>query len=147
MNSRQSVDWHRLHGDHFRGARVLVTGGAGFIGSHLAEALTELGATVVVLDDLSGGSWDNVAPFGVEQVQASILDTRAVERAVAGCRYVFHQAALGSVPGSVDKPRLYNDVNTTGTLNVLEASREAGVRRVVYASSGATTLPSTSVSR
>ena len=136
MTLEPSTDWQRLHGTAFHGLRVLVTGGAGFIGSHLAEALSGLGASVVVLDDLSGGSRENVAPFrGVELVVASILDRDAVARATKGCRYVFHQAALGSVPGSVDNPRLYNDVNTTGTLNVLEAARGAGVARVMFAAS------------
>jgi nucleoside-diphosphate-sugar epimerase len=135
-NPRVSVDWHRLHGDTFRGQRVLVTGGAGFIGSHLAEVLSGLGASVVVLDDLSGGSRDNVKGFqSVELVVGSILDADLVTRCTRGCRYVFHQAALGSVPASVEKPRLFNDVNTTGTLNVLEAAREAGVSRVMFAAS------------
>lgn len=136
MKSDASIDWQRLHGDAFRGRRVLITGGAGFIGSHLAEALAGLGASVVVLDDLSGGAWDNLASFGpVERVQGSILDRDVVAHCVAGCQYVFHQAALGSVPGSVDNPRRYNDVNTTGTLNMLEAAREAGVGRVMFAAS------------
>jgi nucleoside-diphosphate-sugar epimerase len=131
-----SIDWHRLHGDTFRGQRVLVTGGAGFIGSHLAEVLSTLGASVVVLDDLSGGSRDNVNGFqSVELVVGSILDADLVARCTSGCRYVFHQAALGSVPASVEKPRLFNDVNTTGTLNVLEAARAAGVSRVMFAAS------------
>src|SRR4051794_14746946 len=135
-NTRVSVDWHRLHGDTFRGQRVLVTGGAGFIGSHLAEVLSGLGASVVVLDDLSGGSRDNVKDFqSVELVVGSILDAGLVTRCTSGCRYVFHQAALGSVPASVEKPRLFNDVNTTGTLNVLEAARAAGVGRVMFAAS------------
>jgi nucleoside-diphosphate-sugar epimerase len=125
-----------LHGNFFRGARVLVTGGAGFIGSHLAEALLQLGATVVVLDDLSGGSRDNLASFGpVEFMEGSILDHALLRRGTNGCKFVFHQAALGSVPRSVEQPRLYNDVNTTGTLNVLEAARAAGVKRVLFAAS------------
>ena len=136
MNPSITIDWHRLHGDSFRDQRVLVTGGAGFIGSHLAEVLAELGAPVVVLDDLSGGSRQNVASVrGVDFVVGSILDRDAVAAAIRGCRYVFHQAALGSVPASVERPRLFNDVNTTGTLNVLEAARDAGVRRVVFAAS------------
>ncbi len=114
---------------------MLITGGAGFIGSHLAEALCALGAHVVVLDDLSGGSTDNLAGFPVEFIQGSILDKPLLARASAGCRYVFHQAALGSVPRSVEQPELYNDVNTTGTLNVLEAARAAKVRRVMFAAS------------
>jgi nucleoside-diphosphate-sugar epimerase len=131
-----SIDWRSLHGDHFRNARCLVTGGAGFIGSHICEALVSLGASVVVIDDMSGGSADNLTAFGpVELVQASILDRDALAECTRGCRYVFHQAALGSVPRSVEQPRLYNDVNTTGTLNVLEAAREASVRRVMFAAS------------
>lgn len=136
MKSDASIDWQTLHGGAFSGRRVLITGGAGFIGSHLAEALSGLGAAVVVLDDLSGGDWDNLASFGgVEKVQGSILDRDVVGRCVAGCQFVFHQAALGSVPGSVDNPRHYNDVNTTGTLNVLETAREAAVGRVMFAAS------------
>jgi len=129
-------DWRSLHGDAFDNCRVLITGGAGFIGSHLAEALSKLGAHVVVIDDLSGGAQENIAPFErVQFVNASILDQGALSRCTAGCRYVFHQAALGSVPRSVEQPRLYNEVNTTGTLNVLEAARDAGVNRVMFAAS------------
>ena len=129
-------NWAELHGDSFDGVRVLITGGAGFIGSHLAEALSQLGASVVVLDDLSGGSRENLTSFGpVEFVEGSILDKPVVARATRGCRFVFHQAALGSVPRSVEQPRLYNSVNTEGTLNVLEAAREAGVARVMFAAS------------
>ena len=136
MTSSVRVNWAELHGDFFRGARVLVTGGAGFIGSHLSEVLNALGASVVVLDDLSGGARENLSSFGpVQFVEGSILDRKAVADCTRGCRYVFHQAALGSVPRSVEQPRLYNDVNTTGTLNVLEAAREAGVRRVMFAAS------------
>ncbi|HEY7118823.1 MAG TPA: NAD-dependent epimerase/dehydratase family protein [Tepidisphaeraceae bacterium] len=129
--------WRELHGDFFAGQRVLITGGAGFIGSHLAEALAALGAGVSVLDDLSGGSRENLAGFSppVTMVEGSILDAALVGRLTAGCAYVFHQAALGSVPRSVEQPRLYNDVNTTGTLNVLEAARAAGVVRVMFAAS------------
>jgi len=136
MSESIEVDWKSLHGGRFAGARVLVTGGAGFIGSHLAEALWKLGAQVVVIDDLSGGSRDNFKMFGpVEFHQGSILDCDLLARCAKGCRYVFHQAALGSVPRSVEQPRLYNEVNTTGTLNVLEAAREAKVTRVMFAAS------------
>jgi nucleoside-diphosphate-sugar epimerase len=129
-------NWAELHGDFFRGTRTLITGGAGFIGSHLAEALSQLGASVVVLDDLSGGDRGNLASFGpIEFVEGSILDKDVVARTTRGCRFVFHQAALGSVPRSVEQPRLYNAVNTEGTLNVLEAAREAGVARVMFAAS------------
>jgi nucleoside-diphosphate-sugar epimerase len=136
MSESLTVDWKSLHGERFRGARVLVTGGAGFIGSHLSEALWKLGAQVVVIDDLSGGSRDNLKSFGpVEFHAGSILDRDLLASCTGGCRYVFHQAALGSVPRSVEQPRLYNDVNTTGTLNVLEAAREAKVSRVMFAAS------------
>src|SRR5690349_14248318 len=101
-----TTDWRRLHGNAFDGVRVLVTGGAGFIGSHLVEALTILGAQVVVLDNLSTGRSDNLAPFNaVEFVRGSILHLDKVRDAVAGCRYVFHEAAMASVPLSVERPR------------------------------------------
>src|SRR4051812_7682764 len=136
MASDLAAKWRSLHGDSFRGSRALVTGGAGFIGSHLCEALVSLGASVVALDDLSGGDRKNLESFGpVEFVQGTILDREVVARCTRGCKYVFHQAALGSVPRSVEQPRLYNDVNITGTLNVLEAAREAKVARALFAAS------------
>jgi UDP-glucose 4-epimerase len=136
MSKNTLTDWRSLHGNFFQDARVLITGGAGFIGSHLAEALWELGASVVVIDDLSGGDRQNLASFGpVDFVEGSILDRDTLDQCVRGCRYIFHQAALGSVPRSVEQPRLYNEVNTMGTLNVLEAARSAGVRRVMFAAS------------
>jgi nucleoside-diphosphate-sugar epimerase len=136
MESLTLQDWRRLHGDFFKGRRVLITGGAGFIGSHLAETLVVLGADVVVIDDLSGGSRENLKDFSpVTFIEGSILDRPLLQRATEGCAYVFHQAALGSVPRSVEQPRLYNEVNTTGTLNVLEAARSAGVKRVMFAAS------------
>ena len=123
----------------FRGTRSLVTGGAGFIGSHLATALVRHGAQVRVVDDLSGtfGSWANLDNVNVNRITASIQDADAVARAAEGCDYVFHLAALGSVPGSVAEPRRYQEVNVTGTLNVLEAARAAGVKRVMFAASSA----------
>jgi nucleoside-diphosphate-sugar epimerase len=136
MSESLILDWKALHGERFRGARVLVTGGAGFIGSHLSETLLKLGARVVVIDDLSGGSRENLKSFGpVEFHQGSILDRDLLATCTRDCKFVFHQAALGSVPRSVEQPRLYNDVNTTGTLNVLEAAREAKVSRVMFAAS------------
>ena len=136
MKENALTTWPELHGTHFEGCRALITGGAGFIGSHLAQALTELGATVIVLDDLSGGARENLAGLApVEFVQGSILDQDMLARCTHGSRYVFHQAALGSVPASVEQPRLFNEVNTTGTLNVLEAARSGGVKRVMFAAS------------
>lgn len=128
--------WQSIHGNAFEGAKALVTGGAGFIGSHIASALARLGATVVALDDLSGGGTGNFDGLGpIEFVRGSILDERLLEKHIAGCRYVFHQAALGSVPGSVREPRRYYEVNVTGTMLVLEAARAAGVERVMFAAS------------
>jgi nucleoside-diphosphate-sugar epimerase len=116
-------------------AKVLVTGGAGFIGSHLATVLDSIGAKVTVLDDLCGGGDPSALPAGVEFVKGSILDQPLVEKCTEGRQFVFHQAALGSVPRSVEQPRLFHDVNVTGTLNVLEAARHAGVKRVMFAAS------------
>jgi nucleoside-diphosphate-sugar epimerase len=135
MSNTQLTDWRKLHGKIFEDGAALVTGGAGFIGSHLATALHELGAKVTVLDDLSGGGNPANLPRGVEFVKGSILDQPLLERCVGGRRWVFHQAALGSVPRSIEQPRLYHDVNTTGTFNVLEAARAAKVKRLMFAAS------------
>jgi nucleoside-diphosphate-sugar epimerase len=128
-------NWTALHASAFAGNRVLVTGGAGFIGSHLSEALALLGAKVLVLDDLSGGSRENLVGFTTEFRLATILDQKSLNDACKGCRYVFHLAALGSVPHSVEHPRQYHEANATGTLNVLEAARAAKVQRVIYSAS------------
>ncbi len=135
------ADWASLHGNHFLDTRVMVTGGAGFIGSHLVEALLALGANVVVIDDLSGGDEANLAPFQEQYGDkldfkiGSILDEPLLARLVDGCQYIFHQAALGSVPRSVEQPQQYAQVNFTGTVNVLETARQAGVERVTFAAS------------
>jgi len=115
----------------------LVTGGAGFIGSHIAERLVREGGRVRVLDDFSSGRDENLESFrgGVELIRGDIRDARLVNEAARGVDVVFHEAALGSVPRSVSDPITTHEVNITGTLNVLLAAREAGVRRVVYASS------------
>ncbi len=132
----QPLNWSQYHHDRFKNTRVLVTGGAGFIGSHLSDALAKLGASVVVLDDLSGGSKENIDAIApVQFLQGSILDQSLLEKAMTGCQYVFHQAALGSVPYSVREPRLFHDVNVTGTVNVLELARKLGVQRVMFAAS------------
>lgn len=133
------TNWTDLHGDSFNGVPVLVTGGAGFIGSHLSEALASLGAGVRVLDDLSGADAANLefdAQVGrIELVRASILAEDAVGQAIKGCRYVFHEAALPSVPRSLEMPRQYHEVNVTGTQILLDAAIKAGVQRVVFAGS------------
>ncbi|HJQ84437.1 MAG TPA: SDR family oxidoreductase [Candidatus Binatia bacterium] len=119
-----------------RSSLHLVTGGAGFIGSNIAEALVRRGGRVRVLDDFSTGRRENLAGLaGVEVVEGDLRDAAAVARAVDGVDGVFHQAALRSVPRSVDDPLSSNEVNVTGTLVLLLACRRAGVRRVVYASS------------
>lgn len=116
---------------------VLVTGGAGFIGSHLVHALLARGDRVRVLDDLSTGSRDNLPSLTdhLEFLEGDIRDADVCRRAAEGCTYAFHEAALPSVPRSVDDPATSHAVNATGTLNVLNACRDAGVKRVVYASS------------
>jgi nucleoside-diphosphate-sugar epimerase len=124
-------------------ALCLVTGGAGFIGSHLAEALLRQGDTVRVLDNFSTGKEENidaVAAAGFprdrfELMRGDIRDLETCEKACAGVKWVLHQAALGSVPRSVDDPITTNAVNIQGTLNLLIAARDARVTRVVYASS------------
>lgn len=115
----------------------LVTGGAGFIGSHIAEALVKRGDKVRVIDNLSTGHRKNLEPFsrGVEFVEGDILDTRAVQKAVAGVDCIFHDAALASVPRSIEHPLDTHAACVTGTLNLLDAGRRAGVRRLVYAGS------------
>ena len=136
---------------------ILVTGGAGFIGSHLVEALVKQGQKVRVLDNLSTGKKENLAeaagfpapnipdhstksaffPLGekVEFLFGDISDLDICRRGCEGITYVFHQAALGSVQRSVEDPLSTHRANATGTLNILQAAREAGVRRVIYASS------------
>ncbi len=120
-------------------ARYIVTGGAGFIGSHLTEALVDAGHEVVVIDDLSTGHEHNLAAFRdrIEFVKASITDLDLLMKLFKGTDVVFHQAALASVPRSVADPLASNDVNITGTLKVFLAARDTGVRRVVYAASSA----------
>jgi nucleoside-diphosphate-sugar epimerase len=114
--------------------KVLVTGGAGFIGSNLADALVAAGDDVVILDDLSNGLRGNVNP-DARFVEGSIVDIDVVRDAMADVEIVYHQAALGSVPRSIADPVASETVNCAGTLNVLVAARDAGARRVVVASS------------
>lgn len=120
--------------------QALVTGGAGFIGSHLVRALLDRGYRVRVLDDLRGsGSWKRLDALGdrVERVAADICDPAAVANACRGVDVVFHKAALVSVPESVSRPADYHAVDATATLGLLTAARDAGVKRVIYASTSA----------
>lgn len=112
----------------------LVTGGAGFIGSHIAEALLARGDRVRILDDFSTGKEENV-PEGAELVKGSITDKKILMQACNGIDGIFHTAALPRVQVSIEKPRETNEVNVTGTLNVFLAARDAGVKRVVYSAS------------
>ena len=131
--------------------KVVVTGGAGFIGSHLAEELVRRGYCVTILDDLSTGKSENMesllsspspslaegeeSPGDAEFVLGSIADLDLLQRLFRGAYYVFHQAAIPSVPRSIDAPLDSHEVNATGTLNVLLAARDNGVKKVIYASS------------
>lgn len=116
----------------------LVTGGAGFIGSNLAEALVAQGGTVRVLDNFSAGKRENLRFPGsekVEIIEGDIRDSETCRAALKGVEIVFHEAALGSVPRSIEDPPTTHDVNITGTLNMLVAARDARVKRFVFASS------------
>lgn len=127
--------------------KVLVTGGAGFIGHHLVTALVARGDEVGVIDDLSTGSADRLRPLEgrIAFTDASILDAVALAEAMAGCEVVFHQAALASVAASVEDPVRANEINVTGTIEVMRAAAAAGVRRVVFAASSAAYGDSTSL--
>ncbi|MGA2363481.1 MAG: SDR family oxidoreductase [Candidatus Aminicenantales bacterium] len=120
-------------------AIYLVTGGAGFIGSHIAESLVDRGDEVRVLDNLLTGKRENMAAFAdrVRFIEGDIRDLETCRRAVEGVDHVLHEAALPSVPRSVENPLLTHEINVTGTLNLLVAARDAGARSFVLASSSA----------
>ncbi|MFC1984222.1 SDR family oxidoreductase [Chloroflexota bacterium] len=121
------------------GKKVVVTGGAGFIGSNLAEELAKRGYYVVILDDLCTGKRKNIELLikqeNVEFIQGSITNLSLLQQVFKGVQYVFHQAAIPSVPRSIENPQATHEVNITGTLNVLLAARDSNVRKVVCASS------------
>lgn len=115
----------------------LVTGGAGFIGSHITEALVKRGERVRVLDNLMTGKRENLAHLSgkIEFIEADIRDEASTRQAVEGVNVVYHEAAIPSVPRSVAEPQLNHDANVNGTFNVLMAARDAGVKRVIFAAS------------
>ncbi|MHB1001501.1 MAG: SDR family oxidoreductase [Armatimonadota bacterium] len=120
-------------------ANFLITGGAGFIGSHLADHFIKTGHQIKIIDNLSSGKIANIEhnlPM-IEFIQGTVEDINAVRNAVTGVDYVLHHAAMVSVPLSIEYPQLANSINVNGTLNVLTAARDAGVKRVVFASSSA----------
>lgn len=122
--------------------KVLVTGGAGFIGSNLCEVLLEIGAEVTCLDNFATGHRHNIEPFLENSlftlIEGDIRDLETCNKACAGKDFVLHQAALGSVPRSLKDPITSNEVNVSGFLNMLVAARDAGVQRFVYAASSST---------
>lgn len=117
--------------------KIVITGGAGFIGSHIVDALLERGHQVCVIDDLSTGKKENIAHVldKIEFIEGSILDDAALNRALTGASVIFHEAAVPSVPKSVRDPLTSHNANATGTLKVLLAARDLGVKRVIYAAS------------
>ncbi len=123
----------------YKDKQVLITGGAGFIGSHLAQKLVELGARVTILDDLSTGFLKNIQTFkdNVTFIEKSIIDKTVCDQAVTGKEVVFHLAAYTSVPGSIADPTLCHQINIDGTFNLLDASRKHHVKRFVFSSSSA----------
>ncbi|OJI09104.1 MAG: hypothetical protein COV08_02175 [Candidatus Vogelbacteria bacterium CG10_big_fil_rev_8_21_14_0_10_49_38] len=117
-------------------AKVIVTGGAGFIGSHLTDALVERGDEVTVIDNLSGGKREQINPRAIF-CELDIIDQSALTKAMSGAEVVFHLAAWPSVPRSIEEPLATHEVNATGTLNVFRAAQLAGAKRVIYSSSSA----------
>lgn len=121
------------------GSTFLVTGGAGFIGSNICEAILNLGYKVRVLDDFSTGKIENIKEFlqneNFELIEGDIRNLEICKRACEGVDYVLHQAAWGSVPRSIEMPLVYEEVNIKGTLNMMDAARKNSVKRFIYASS------------
>jgi UDP-glucose 4-epimerase len=117
--------------------KYLITGGAGFIGSHIARALLELGSDVRVLDNFSSGKRENLQGLEVDLIEGDLRDAARVAESVRGINVIFHEAAFVSVPESMEKPQECFDVNIAGTSMLFEAARKAGVQRVVIASSAA----------
>lgn len=120
-----------------KGKRVLVTGGAGFIGSHIVDGLIKIGAEVVVLDNLVSGKLENISHNfdKIRFIKKDLTDDRALDEALEGVEFISHQAALRSVPKSVELPFDYHQVNVTGTLKLFLKSRDKRIKRIAFASS------------
>jgi UDP-N-acetylglucosamine 4-epimerase len=134
---------NNYHNQDISASTFLVTGGAGFIGSHLVEYLLKKGAgKVKVLDNFATGSRENLTEFknsgALEVIDGNIRNLETCKNAMKGVEYVLHQAALGSVPRSINDPITTNEVNVTGFLNVLVAARDSNVKRMIYAASSST---------
>ena len=123
-------------------SKILITGGAGFIGSNLCEYFLKKEHQVLCLDNFATGHRHNIAPFldhpDFQLIEGDIRDLEVCQKAAEGVDYVLHQAALGSVPRSIKDPITSNEVNVSGFLNMLVASRDAGVKRFIYAASSST---------
>jgi len=119
--------------------KVVVTGGAGFIGSHMSDKLAEDDYQVIILDDLSTGKMENIELLlkrdNVKFVKGSITDLPLLKEVLQGVQYVFHLAAIASIPRSISDPQLSHEVNTTGTLTVLMAAKDNGVSKIIFSSS------------
>ena len=137
------MNFNKYHQQDISSSNFLVTGGAGFIGSNLVAYLAQhQAAKIVVLDNLSTGYLENIAEYidngRVQFIEGDIRDYKTCTEAMQGIDFVLHEAALGSVPRSINDPLTTNDVNITGFLNVLQAAKESGVKRMVYAASSST---------
>ena len=117
--------------------KIFITGGAGFIGSHLAEELSNNGSTIVIYDNLSTGNINNLTGIPHSFIKGDILDYESLKKAMSGCRYIFHLAAATSVVESLENPEKYITINSLGVCNVLKAARETEVEKIVFSSSAA----------